>query len=844
MQTQLSRRSLEILALALVYFVIGKLGLLLAIPPSYAAPIWPAAGIALAAVLIFGNRIAPGVFLGSFLANLANPYNIADTNLSAHAMLLPLAVAIGPTLQALIGAALIRRFVAYPMPLQGSREIIKFLALGGPASCLISASVSVSILFLTGALPEISYAFSWWTWWVGDTIGVVVMMPLILTWIGEPRELWQSRRKTVAIPLLLAFAVIVGVFAGAREEFLGVRYSVLAWAVLAIGMAFTGLLGAFLLSMSGQAMLLKQLLMVRTAELARMREAEEALRKKDARIRRLVESNIIGVIIWHTNGTITDANDAFLKLSGYSRDDLVSGKIRWDDMTPPEYRAADAHSFEEVRRTGTCIPYEKEYLRKDGKRVPVLIGRAVLEESPEEGVSFVLDLSSSKAAEQQIRHMANHDALTGLPNRVLLQDRLQQAIAYAQRNQSRVAILFIDLDYFKNINDSLGHHIGDLVLQIAASRLQRCLREGDSVARLGGDEFVLCLPFLKDIGDAAQVAEKALIALTQTFVVEAKDLHLSASIGISLYPDDGIEVESLMRAADTAMYHAKEMGRANYKFFTAALNQAAQQRLAVSNRLRGALEKHEFVLHYQPQVTIETGAIYSTEALLRWQPRGKKPVSCGAFIDNAEESGLIVPIGEWVLREACMQLKIWRDAGFPDLKVAVNLSPRQLEQADFCQMVEQILADAGIPATALELEITESSLMRRSDFNLAALNHLSKLGICLSLDDFGTGYSSLGYLQRFPVHALKIDRSFVRDIGQDSNDTALVTAIIAMAASLQLKVIAEGVETSQQAQFLLARGCLAGQGFYYSKAVAPETLLALLKNNSNSFWQAHSVRHM
>ena len=566
-------------------------------------------------------------------------------------------------------------------------------------------------------------------------------------------------------------------------------------------------------------------------DIGERRRAEAAMRDKDARIRRLMEANIIGVIFWDVGGGISDANDAFLHLTGYSRDELAAGRIRWLDMTPPQYRALDARSIEELTQTGACTPYEKEYIRKDGQRIPVQLSSALLEGSTEQGLSFVLDLSARKLAEEQMRHMADYDALTGLPNRVLLKDRMEQAIALAHRNLSRVAILFIDLDYFKNINDSLGHHIGDVVLQMTALRLQHCLREGDSVGRLGGDEFVLSLPLTSDTGDAARVAQKALVALAKSFDVEGHELHISASVGISLYPDDASDVETLMRTADTAMYHAKEMGRANFQFFTPALNQAAQQRLDVGARLRHALAHDEFVLHYQPQVNMRSGVIFSVEALLRWQPAGSPPISCGDFIAHAEESGLIVPIGEWALRQACHQLKRWRDGGHTELKMAVNLSPRQLEQGDFCTLIAQILGETGIPASALELEITESILIQRSEFNLATLTRLSAMGIQLSVDDFGTGYSSLAYLQRFPVHALKIDQSFVRDIGTDPNDTALITAIIAMARSLHRKVIAEGVETLQQARFLVTHGCLAAQGFYYSKAVPAPALAQLLSSN-------------
>lgn len=438
------------------------------------------------------------------------------------------------------------------------------------------------------------------------------------------------------------------------------------------------------------------------------------------------------------------------------------------------------------------------------------------------------EIAERKQAEEQIRYMAHYDTLTGLANRELLQDRIRQAIAYAHRNRTQVAVLFIDLDYFKHINDSLGHKIGDRLLKMVASRLRECLREGDSVARLGGDEFVLCLPLLAGVGDAALVAQKILDVLDQPFLVEGNELHASASIGVSLYPNDGADVDTLMRAADTAMNHAKERGRGNYQFFTQALNKAAQQRLVLEKKLRQALAKNEFALHYQPQVNMANGAIFSCEALLRWRQPGQEPISCGSFISIAEETGLILPIGEWVLREACRQLKEWRDAGHPELRMAVNLSPRQFYQPHFFDMISDIIDESGLTATGLDLEITEGLLLQRSDDTVEILNRLSGMGIQLSVDDFGTGYSSLAYLQRFPVHALKIDQSFVRNIGRDKNATALVTAIIAMANSLHMKVLAEGVETSQQIAFLMSRGCPSAQGFYYSEAVPADVFVRLL----------------
>lgn len=952
MNRQTIRRTGEVLVLALVYYIIARFSLLLALPPGYATPIWPAAGIALAAVLILGNRVAPGIWLGSFLANAASSVDFTSAPALTESLLVPAGLGVAGTLQALAGAFTIRRFVGFPTPLDQPQDVIKFLGLGGPVCCMIGASVGVTTLVLAGKLPAGSYAFNWWAWWIGDAIGVLIATPLVLTWFGQPRAIWRRRQKTVAIPIFVAFVVIFGVFAAGTGLFAAPRTWV-AWFVLAGGMAFTGVLGAFLLVMSGNVILCEQLVVERTKALAHARQAEEAarqlsaivtssddaiigktldgtivswnasaermygysaseiigrpisslvppelvdetpsvlerlkrgervehletvrvrkdgrrievsltispirdgegrvtgasaiardisdrkraeetLRDKEARIRRLMDANIIGIFFGDLSGHITDANDAFLEISGYSREEVLARSFRWTDITPSEYKPADRHACEELKMFGRCAPYEKEFIRKDGSRIPVLAACAMIEGSQDEGVSFVLDLTERKQAEERTRHLADHDPLTGLPNRMLLRDRLEQAIAFAHRNRRHVAILFIDLDHFKNVNDSLGHHIGDQVLQMAAARLQTCVREGDSVARLAGDEFVVVLPLLGDSSDAARVARKALDTLTQPFSVETHVLHLSGSIGISVFPEDGADVDSLMRSADAAMYSAKERGRGNCQFFTAALNEAAEQRRQVDERLRHALSQDEFILHYQPQVEIESGKIFSAEALLRWQPHGKEPISCGEFIANAEDSGLIVPIGEWALRQACRQLRSWRDAGHEDLTMAVNLSPRQLEQADFCTLVGQILDEAGIPAAALQLEITEGILMQPSEFNLATLTKLSDMGIRLSVDDFGTGYSSLAYLQRFPVHGLKIDQSFVRDIGEDPKDTALVAAIIAMASSLQLEVIAEGVENQHQAQFLLAQGCLEAQGFYYGKAVAADAFSEVIRTN-------------
>jgi diguanylate cyclase (GGDEF)-like protein len=432
-------------------------------------------------------------------------------------------------------------------------------------------------------------------------------------------------------------------------------------------------------------------------------------------------------------------------------------------------------------------------------------------------------------AERRIDYMAHHDALTGLPNRLLLEDRVNQAVAQARRHQDEmVAQLHIDLDHFKTINDSLGERIGDRLLQAVASRLQQCTREGDSLGCLGGNAFGICLAALRCSNDAALVAGKILETLSRPFHVEDHELHVSASIGLGLFPSDGSDASALLRAANAAMYQAKQKGRNTYQFFTPALHEAAKRRMAATSQLRQALAHDEFSVYYQPQVDMESGRIFSAEALLRWTPPGKAARSCAEFIAIAEETGIIVPIGEWVLRQACAQLRRWRDGGHPDMRIAVNLSARQFTQANLTEFVAQVLRDTGVPADALELELTESLTMQPSDDNLAVMRRLSAMGVQLSIDDFGTGYSSLAYLQNFPIHALKIDRSFVIGINEQAHDAAIVTAIIAMAHSLHLNLIAEGVDSPEHVSFLTAHGCLAAQGYYYSQAVPADAMTRLL----------------
>jgi diguanylate cyclase (GGDEF)-like protein len=438
--------------------------------------------------------------------------------------------------------------------------------------------------------------------------------------------------------------------------------------------------------------------------------------------------------------------------------------------------------------------------------------------------------SAALAMARQMAHSAEHDFLTGLPNRMLLNDRVGQAIALAKRHAKKVAVLFLDLDGFKHINDSLGHPVGDKLLQSVAKCLVDCIRGSDSVSRQGGDEFVVLLLDLEDAEDAAVTARRMLEAVAQPHHVDHHDLHVTASIGVSVYPDDGLDAEALIKNADTAMYQAKENGRRSFQFFKPAMNARAVERQFIEEGLRRALERREFALHYQPKVNLTTGAITGAEALLRWTHPTRGPVSPADFIPVAEDCGLILPIGAWVLREACAQARAWMDAGLPVTSMAVNVSAIEFRDRSFLDRVFATVAETSLDPRSLELELTESVLMKHAASTATILQALRKSGIRVAVDDFGTGYSSLSYLQKFPVDAVKIDQSFVRQISTAGADTTIVKAVIGMARGLKLRVIAEGVETLEQVAFLRAYRCEEAQGYYFSRPVPAQQFAMLLKN--------------
>lgn len=1067
----------QLALIAAAYAVIGGVSLKLAVPPGYAAPFFPAAGIALSALIIFGWRLLPAIFVGSLAVQILALMQSSIVDVNGWGILL---IPCGACLQAAAGKSLAQWLVRFPNALDTPSAIVRFLALVAPTSCLVSPSIAVPVLALSGVLPANEAAFNWWNWWVGDTLGVIVATPLMFAFFGRPTADWRSRRLGIALPLgiaivLLGFAfhqvhswealrvqnqfnrdaehfasqvrkrldvqidmmqsierlisvsshvgrndfrdfvmpwldrypgaqnfgwsplvhhdeaaayedrirrtdvadfrildrmpsgqtfaaaaadeylpitfveplasnrsvlglnplslpataaaihqarvsgraaategirlvqesgvqrgvaVYLAVFerqsefaaerhlrgmissvfrmddalasaisgalasgielclvdldaapgnrrlsgaegcdrdqwlAGriahasplhfaerrwalmqrASTDYLGTIRSWAAWSSIAVGLVSVGMLGAFLLITTGNTRRIAALVERRTAELAkassRLREQQTALTQAQR--------------IAHLGSWETDADLDKLRCSSELHNvlDLAEGRLaRMEDLlaavTPPD-RPVLLTALEQVARAPEHATVDCRVQARPTRIVQFQI------ESEWHGAELqrvrgtVQDVTSAREAEAHIQYLAHFDALTGLPNRSAWMNQARNALSQAQRHDHSLAVLFLDLDNFKTVNDSLGHPVGDRLLSAVAQRLSHCLREEDMFARLGGDEFVALLPHLSQPADAAAVARKMLEVLTAPVVIDEHELSPSVSIGISLFPGDGADVDTLLKHADTAMYGAKEAGRNNFQFFVPEMNTRAFERLMLENALRRAIERNELTLHYQPQIAAASDRPNGCEALVRWKHPELGLVPPAQFIPVAEDSGLIIPLGVWVLREACRQQVAWAANGL-HLMVSVNISALQFRREDFVDSVADILAETGANPERIELEITESALMQASAELSGRLRRLANMGLTLALDDFGTGYSSLAYLKRLPIGRLKIDRSFVKDLPGDPEDAAVTAATLSLARDLGLEVVAEGVETTAQRDFLVARGCHTLQGFLYSR---------------------------
>lgn len=679
---------------------------------------------------------------------------------------------------------------------------------------------------------------------------------------------------------------------------------------------------------------------------------EAEYQKMQERFSEIYSSSKDAIVFATLDGMVLDVNEAFVKLTGYANSELMGIKKN-QDITPSEYREMEAKMVQHILDTGEPREYEKEYLRKDGTRVPVQmtaflvkgpggkpVGLAAIirdlteqrasemerqrlslavEQSPAivmitdteghieyvnskftEVTGYTLeevkgknprllksgqtapevfkqlwdtiqsggvwqgefrnkkkngelywelasissikdsegrithflavkeDISKRKWAEETVVHMAYYDSLTDLPNRFLIQDRLNQLLTQARRKKKLVAIFMLGLDRFKSVNDTLGHALGDQILQAVGKRLAGSIRETDTIGRLGGDEFLILVPEIPSVEEAGKIAHEMLTSLRPPIHVNGHEVNLTASIGISVFPHDGDDVESLFKDADTALARAKHQGRNNYQLYTPAMHVEIFGRMVLENSMRKALSREEFVVHYQPIVELKSRRLVGTEALVRWQHPEIGLISPMEFIPIAEENGLIVPIGEWVLRAACEKVRYWHESGLPPLSLSVNLSARQFQDANLLEMIEWVLRKTSLESRHLEIEITEGIAMENVDFTLTTLRRLKEMGVRIAIDDFGVGYSSLSYLKEFPIDSLKVDQSFVRDLTSDPADAAIVSAVIVLAHSLKMRVIAEGVETQEQLDYLKRQGCDMAQGYLFSKPLPPDQLEALI----------------
>jgi diguanylate cyclase (GGDEF)-like protein/PAS domain S-box-containing protein len=555
------------------------------------------------------------------------------------------------------------------------------------------------------------------------------------------------------------------------------------------------------------------------------KQVEEALFVEKERARVTLESIGDGVLSTDVAGNITYLNAAAESMTGWSRKDA------FDRPNADVFHLIDSQTRQRARNPVELVIQHKKpmglyanslLVRRDGYESPIEDSIAPIFDRGGNVTGAVItfhDITQAQAMAQQMTHLAQHDYLTGLPNRMLLQDRLSQAIVYARRHRTQLALLFLDLDNFKHINDSLGHLAGDKLLVSVAERLVGQVRQSDTVSRQGGDEFVLLLEVEGHAENAAITAKKIIQALVQPHYIEAHELHITTSIGISLFPEDGDDADTLIKSADTAMYQAKQKGRNNYQFFKAEMNVRAVARQSIEADLRRAVERQEFTLHYQPKVHLASGEITGVEALVRWNHPSKGLLLPAEFIAIAEDSGLIVPIGQWVLRQGCRQVRQWQQQGLAPIKIAVNISALEFRSPHFFAGLRTILQETGLEAKFLELELTESVLMHNVASSSTILHALKNMGIQIAVDDFGTGYSSLSYLSQFPIDVLKIDQSFVQDISANNSNGIIVSAVINMGASLKQKVIAEGIETQEQLSFLNDHHCEQGQGYFLGRPV-------------------------
>ncbi|MGE5412794.1 MAG: EAL domain-containing protein [Syntrophomonadaceae bacterium] len=834
-------------ALTAVYFVAGKLGLALAFFNASATPVWPATGIAISALLLLGYRAWPAIFVGAFLVNA----------MTAGGLFSSFGIAVGNCAEALLGAWLVTRFAGGRRAFDRARNVFRFALLAGLGATAVSATIGVAMLVLSGLARPSEYGAVWLTWWFGDAVGALVVTPVVLLWSAQPLRPWKERRAwegaALYALLLVAGAVVFGGLIPSPTKNYPLEFlclPLLVWAAFRLGrrdaataalvlsaVAITGTLaglGPFHRDSRNESLLLLQAFMgvvaVTTTALAAVVAERGRVQQSLSLLESAVDNTAEGIfILTPERGRglphITFVNEGFQRITGLSSFDIVG-----EPITALPIVGDDADRISRLRRA----LYAGERFYAEGLRVrrpagsecvlemelmPVREGAA----SPRHWVGILRDVTARMAYLEVLERQALYDALTGLPNRSLLRDRLDQAIRAAGRENASLALMVMDLDRFKEINDTFGHQFGDLLLKEFGGRLRSVLRAVDTVARLGGDEFAVLLPSAGQAREAAIMAEKILAAIARPFVIEGQSLEISASIGIALCPQDGDEWTTLLRCADVAMYAAKQSSE-GYVVYSAE-EDFGSTGLALMRELRSGVEGAQLRLHYEPQVQFRSGRAAGIEALVRWQHPRHGLLLPGQFMPAAERTGAIKPVCEWALETAVEQCRALHEAG-RRVRVAVNVSGRNLRDPLLLERLARLLETAKLDPAFLKLEISEDSLFGDPHGGIAALARIRSTGVRLAIDDFGIGESSFGSLKRLPVDEIKIAGAFVRDMARDSRDAAIVRCAIDLGHSLGREVVAQQVEDEASWEMLAEFGCDLAQGPYVSPAL-PRTELAL-----------------